>query len=188
LVAAAWVIAYLACALSRNRGADPATAHQMGQPVHPGEWWVVLAHAVAFGSSYALGASTASFLLVIAVHHEVQYLYFTYAMSRRPGTFQGARKPGINAAMTGSDSDASYKAGDKFRTELEHASSFLVWPVIGFVGAVVGSWSELQWLAPLGMGGLFCHYWLDGRIWTRRSLKNRHEVIEKAIAMERARS
>jgi hypothetical protein len=63
---------------------------------------------------------------------------------------------------------------------------FFVWPTIGFVGAIAGGWSQLEWLAPLGMGGLFCHYWLDGRIWTQRSLENRHEVIEKAIAMERA--
>jgi len=25
---------------------------------------------------------------------------------------------------------------------------------------------------PLGVGGLFCHYWLDGRIWTRRSFQD----------------
>jgi len=42
--------------------------------------------------------------------------------------------------------------------------------VIGFGGAVAGGWLSLEWLAPLGAGGLFCHYWLDGRIWTRRSL------------------
>jgi chromate transporter len=41
--------------------------------------------------------------------------------------------------------------------------------VIGFAGAVFGGWAQVSWLAPLGMGGLFCHYWLDGRIWTRRS-------------------
>ena len=52
--------------------------------LHPGERWVVLAHAVAFGSAYVLGATNASFLLVLAVHHEVQYLYFTYAMARWP--------------------------------------------------------------------------------------------------------
>ena len=44
---------------------------------------MILAHAVAFGSSYVFGACNASFLLVLAVHHEVQYLHFTYAMSRR---------------------------------------------------------------------------------------------------------
>jgi hypothetical protein len=44
--------------------------------------------------------------------------------------------------------------------------------VIGFVGATVGSWLELKWLAPLGVGGLFCHYWLDARIWTRKSFQN----------------
>jgi hypothetical protein len=56
------------------------------------------------------------------------------------------------------------------RFELKHAANFLVWPVISLVGAVVGGWWELECLAPLGLGGLFCHYWLDGRIWTRRSL------------------
>jgi hypothetical protein len=44
--------------------------------------------------------------------------------------------------------------------------------VIGFVGAVVGGWLQFQWLVPLGVGGLFCHYWLDGRIWTRRSFQD----------------
>jgi hypothetical protein len=57
----------------------------------------------------------------------------------------------------------------EFRHEVRHAASFLRWPVIGFVGAVLGGWLQLAWLAPLGIGGLFCHYWLDGRIWTRRS-------------------
>jgi hypothetical protein len=37
-------------------------------------------------------------------------------------------------------------------------------------GAFAGAWLSLDWLAPLGAGGLFCHYWLDGRIWTRRAL------------------
>jgi hypothetical protein len=44
--------------------------------------------------------------------------------------------------------------------------------MIGFGGAVVGGWFALEWLAPLGLGGLFCHYWLDGRIWTRRAFQN----------------
>ena len=55
------------------------------------ERWVVLAHAVAFGSAYVLGATNASFLLVLVVHHEVQYLYFTYAVARWP---MGARQTG----------------------------------------------------------------------------------------------
>jgi hypothetical protein len=58
------------------------------------------------------------------------------------------------------------------RMETGHAASFLVWPFIGLAGAIVGDWFELDWLAPMGMGGLFCHYWLDGRIWTRRSFEN----------------
>jgi hypothetical protein len=113
--------------------------------IHPGEWWIVLAHAVSFGSSYVFGAVNASFLLVLAVHHEVQYLYFTYAMARRePGFF----------------SDSTSKA----------ASSYLFWPVAGFTGAMIGGRLNSQWIGPLGVGGLFCHYWLDSRIWRRRSL------------------
>ena len=168
LAAAVWVIAYLAWTLWRNRGERVISTSQKVGLVHPGEWWVVLAHAVAFGSGYALGASNASFLLVLAVHHEVQYLYFTYAMARHSVGFYSASKAGIDAAMKDFHAKASNQHGEALRTEARHAASFLVWPVIGFVGAIVGGWSQLEWLAPLGMGGLFCHYWLDGRIWTRR--------------------
>jgi hypothetical protein len=169
--AAAWVIAYLSWALWRNRSTRLMTTSQDRQgPVHPGEWWVVLANAVAFGSGYALGASNASFLLVLAVHHEVQYLYFTYAMTRRSASLPEESKTGIDAPVKFLDTKASCKIGNEGRTEVERAASFAVWPVIGFVGAVVGGWSELKWLAPLGMGGLFCHYWLDGRIWTKRGI------------------
>ena len=172
-VATASVIAYLAWSLWRNRGVHAiATSQNVGSLVHPGEWWVVLANAVAFGSAYALGASNASFLLVLAVHHEVQYLYFTYAMARRLPSFQVTSKQGTELATKDLDSKASYNAGPVPSTEIKFAASFAVWPVIGFVGAVVGGWLELQWLAPLGIGGLFCHYWLDGRIWTRRSFQN----------------
>ena len=31
----------------------------------------------------------------------------------------------------------------------------MLWPVVGFVGAVVGGWLQLKWLAPLGLGGTF---------------------------------
>ena len=168
LAAVAWVTAYLAWVYwqSRCRRLDPVN-EKAWLAIHPGEWWVVLAHAVAFGSGYALGASNASFLLVLAVYHEVQYLYFTYAMARRPAKHYRC-EPFIDPALKSSESKTSVKARSEFRTELKHAGSFLMWPIIGFVGAVVGGWSALEWLAPLGMGGLFCHYWLDGRIWTRR--------------------
>lgn len=171
--AAAWVTAYLGWMLLGAGGerAAFASVNTTGR-VHPGEWWVVLAHAVAFGSGYALGASNASFLLVLAVHHEVQYLYFAYAMRRRPASFHAMSRTGVNPALNGSDSPAAIGAGDRFRSEIEQAGSFLVWPVAGFIGAIVGSWSKLEWLAPLGTGGLFCHYWLDGRIWTRRSIQS----------------
>lgn len=172
VTAALWVTVYLAWMLRQTRGERLITApHSVGIRVHPGEWWVVLAHAVAFGSGYVLGAANASFLLVLAVHHEVQYLYFTYAMARHPENFRAVSQSGIETAAKDIDS-RTCEGRRGLRTELKHAASFAVWPVIGFVGAIVGGWSELEWLAPLGMGGLFCHYWLDGRIWTRRSFQN----------------
>jgi hypothetical protein len=70
------------------------------------------------------------------------------------------------------ESEVSVKSERQFRTELEHAALFAIWPVIGFAAATAGGWFQLEWLAPLGMGGLFCHYWLDGRIWTRQSFQN----------------
>jgi hypothetical protein len=168
LAAAVWVIAYLAWTLWRNSGERVIPASQKVGLVHPGEWWVVLAHAVAFGSGYVLGASNASFLLVLAVHHEVQYLYFTYAMARHSSGFHVVSEADVDATVKDLHAKASNRNSQAAQTEAGHAASFLVWPVIGFVGAIVGGWSQLEWLAPLGMGGLFCHYWLDGRIWTRR--------------------
>jgi hypothetical protein len=154
LAAALWVIAYLAWTLRRNSGVRlNHTSENLGSQVHPGEWWVVLAHAVALGSGYALGASNASFLLVLAVHHEVQYLYFTYAMARRPGSFYAVSKTGTDPAMKDPESKDSYNAGRVLQTEIKFATSFLRWPVIGFAGAIVGSWAQLEWLAPLGWAG-----------------------------------
>ncbi|HEY1374091.1 MAG TPA: hypothetical protein VGH50_16585 [Candidatus Binatia bacterium] len=159
--AALCVAAYLAWLFwGRFIGADRTP----GLMIHPGEWWIVLAHAAAFGSSYALGASNASFLLVLAVHHEVQYLYFTYAMARRPAAFP--------AAIVTNAGRFAVSPSAKWRADLKHAASFLVWPVLGFAGALAGGWLQLSWIAPLGVGGLFCHYWLDARIWTRRAFQN----------------
>jgi hypothetical protein len=168
-----WVVAYLTWTLRRNREASEFGASQyVPSLVHPGEWWVVLAHAVAFSTGYLLGASNASFLLVLAVHHEVQYLYFTYAMARRPPSLFEKFKTGVYAPVQGPDAKASNETGREFRTEFVHAASFAIWPVIGFAAATAGGWLQLEWLAPLGMGGLFCHYWLDGRIWTKRLLQS----------------
>ena len=153
-----WVIAYFIWTLWRSREIR----------IHPGERWVVLAHAVAFGSSYALGASNASFLLVLAVHHEVQYLYFTYAMVWRREL--GQTGMGLSAESVSSKIPAA--SGGGLRPEIKVFVSFLLWPVVGFVAATIGGWLEVEWLAPLGVGGLFCHYWLDGRIWTRQSFQN----------------
>jgi hypothetical protein len=173
IAAALWLIAYFAWPHWRNRAERLMTApHNCEIRVHPGERWVVLAHAVAFGSGYALGASNASFLLVLAVHHEVQYLYFAYAMSRRSAIIGGACKSGTDGAIRNSYSTVLAPREEDVQFELKHAATFLVWPVIGFGAAVVGSWLALEWLAPLGVGGLFCHYWLDGRIWTRKSFQS----------------
>ena len=168
LAAVIWVFAYLIWIGSRPRTVTCSPETNINS-VHPGEWWVVLAHAVAFGSGYVLGASNASYLLVLAVHHEMQYLSFTCAMARRPESFYSVSMAGIATVTKDLYSNASYAAGRMMRSEAKFAASFLVWPVIGFVGAIVGGWLQLKWLAPFGVGGLFCHYWLDGRIWIRRS-------------------
>jgi hypothetical protein len=153
-----WVIAYLTWTLWPSREIR----------IHPGERWIVLAHAVAFGSGYILGASNASFLLVLAVHHEVQYLYFTYAMARR-----GERSFALTETPIGlTGKDFPSKISSVPRSEIKFLASFLLWPVIGFATATLGSWLQLQSLTPLGVGGLFCHYWLDGCIWTRQSFHN----------------
>jgi hypothetical protein len=115
--------------------------------VHPGERWLVMANALAFGSAYVLGAWTISFIVVLALHHEVQYLCFTYAMVRR--------SPSARAAKHGS--------------ELRLLASFAVWPFIGLASWAACKFSDLPWLAPFLVGGLLCHYWLDSRIWTARA-------------------
>ena len=173
LAAVLWVITYFTWTTLRQRRVDRVrfTPDKTEIRIHPGEWWTVLAHGVAFGSGYVLGASNVSFLLVLAVHHEVQYLYFTYAMARRSESFRTVHTAAIDRATQDFDLKLSCEDARGLR-ELKRTASFLVWPVIGFIGAIVGGWSELEWLAPLGTGGLFCHYWLDGRIWTRRSFQN----------------
>jgi hypothetical protein len=105
---------------------------------------VVVAHAVAFGGGYILGASNVSFLLVLAVHHEVQYLYFTYAVARRPGNVYSVSQERIDAVIRDPQANVSNRI---WQTEAGQAAFFLLWPAIGFSGAVVGSWSQLEWLA-----------------------------------------
>jgi hypothetical protein len=166
LAAVVWVIAYLIWIGSRPRTVTYSPGISINS-VHPGEWWVVVAHAVAFGSGYVLGASNASYLLVLAVHHEVQYLSFTCAMARRRAHVQS-----VHSAIDETYSTHVSRVERGLRAEASFIASFLFWPVVGFGGAVFGSWLNLPGLSSLGAGGLFCHYWLDGRIWTRRSLQN----------------
>jgi hypothetical protein len=115
--------------------------------VHPGERWLVLANAAAFGSAYVLGAWTMSFILVLAVHHEVQYLYFTYAVARRA---EASRGHGVGP-------------------ELRRLTRFAVWPAIGLASWAACTFSGFGALGPFLTAGLLGHYWLDGRIWTARA-------------------
>ena len=54
-IAAGWVTAYF---IWMKHG-----ARKQNQQLHPAETWIVLSHALAFGSAYFLGATRASFLL-----------------------------------------------------------------------------------------------------------------------------
>jgi hypothetical protein len=149
-LAAASVVAYLVWTVGQTAAADVGSRVAGGHPavvVHPGERWLVLANAVAFASAYVLGAWTASFILVLAVHHEVQYLYFTYAVARR----------------------AEASPGDGAVRELRRLVRFAVWPAIGLGSWAVCMLSGLDTLLPFLAGGLLSHYWLDGRIWTARA-------------------
>jgi hypothetical protein len=144
------VLVYLASTSGRRDLAAPRAhiaARRAAPGVHPAERWLVLANAVAFGSAYVVGAWSASFLLVLVIHHEVQYLYFTYAIARRAAA---DRRPGLGA-------------------ELRLLGSFAVWPVVGLATWAACTLSGLEWLSPFLAGGLLCHYWLDARIWTARA-------------------
>jgi hypothetical protein len=148
--AAAGVLAYLAWTTGRTAAGDGSPGIARGctaVAVHPGERWLVLANAVAFGSAYVLGAWSASFILVLAIHHEVQYLYFTYAVGRR-----AEASPGRGATV-----------------ELRRLARFAVWPLIGLASWAVCTYSGAEALAPFLTAGLLGHYWLDGRIWTARA-------------------
>jgi len=151
LAATLWVAAYY---VWMQRESNRLNKISNSADVHPAECWVVLAHAVAFGSAYVLGALSASYLLVLAVHHEVQYLYFTYSIARR------------RAAGETSRTGVAAPENRPLWTEMKFAAAFLVWPAISFFAYLVGGRLAVEWLTPLGIGGLFCHYWLDGRIWS----------------------
>jgi hypothetical protein len=149
-VAAASVVAYLGWTIGRTAAIGDGPRMALGPSalvVHPGERWLVLANAVAFGSAYVVGARMASFVLVLAVHHEVQYLYFTYAVARR----------------------AEASGGHGVAPELRRLARFAVWPAIGLGSWAACTFSGVDALGPFLTAGLLGHYWLDGRIWTTRS-------------------
>ncbi|GAB4464003.1 MAG: hypothetical protein OHK0029_33430 [Armatimonadaceae bacterium] len=146
-VALAWVLTYLFWTLGKTEIAPGK--------VHPAERWLIIAHAIAFGSAYILGAWNAAFIIVLAIHHEISYLYFTYALARKqlPEPPQSAR------------------------AEFGLAASYAKWPLIGLATALLSMalmnqgepW--LTWVGPSFVGLLLIHYWLDGRIWTRKAGK-----------------
>jgi hypothetical protein len=149
--AAVSVVTYLGWTIGRTavpgNGPRDFIGHA-GVVVHPCERWLVLANALGFGSAYVLGAWTSSFVFVLAIHHEVQYLYFTYAVARR--------------------AEAS---GDQAVTpEVRRLARFALWPAIGLTSWAVCTASGLRALEPFLTAGLLSHYWLDGRIWRARRL------------------
>jgi hypothetical protein len=150
-LAVASVVAYLGWTIGRVAvipgGPRTAVGHSVTS-VHPAERWLVLANAAAFGSAYVLGAWAVSFILVLAVHHEVQYLYFTYAVARRYEASRG---------------------GHGLAPELRRLARFAVWPAIGLASWAACTFSGSDALLPFLTGGLLAHYWLDGRIWTTRA-------------------
>jgi hypothetical protein len=148
VAAAASVVAYLGWSIGRTVQSDQelrsAVADRLAG-VHPGERWLVLANAAAFGSAYVVGAWSVSFILVLAVHHEVQYLYFTYAVARR------------------------HEASRGLVPEIRRLAGFAVWPAIGLASWAACMYSGWDALLPFLTAGLLAHYWLDGRIWTARA-------------------
>jgi hypothetical protein len=100
-VAAASVVAYLGWATGRTAAPGDRPSGSVGSAsvvVHPCERWLVLANALGFASAYALGAWASSFILVLVIHHEVQYLYFTYAVARRAEAPPPGGRGGSSAA------------------------------------------------------------------------------------------
>jgi hypothetical protein len=148
-LAAVSVAAYLSWTIGGTAaiGDMPGASTRRTPVVHPAERWLVLANAVAFGSAYVLGAWSMSFVLVLAIHHEVQYLYFTYALARRD---EACRAPGV-------------------APELRRLARFAVWPALGLASWAACMLSGAALLTPFLTAGLLSHYWLDGRIWTARA-------------------
>jgi hypothetical protein len=86
-------------------------------------------------------------VLALAIHHEVQYLYFTYAVARR-AEISGDQQP---------------------VREVRRLARFALWPTIGLASWAMCKISGLDALDPFLTAGLLGHYWLDGRIWTARA-------------------
>jgi hypothetical protein len=143
------VLAYLALTIGRVAvpGREPSgTVGATQAGIHPGERWLVLANALGFGSAYVLGAWNSWFVIVLAIHHEVQYLFFTYAVARRT---QGSGRGAI--------------------AEIRRLARFAVWPVVGLASWAACTMTGIAGLEPFLIAGLLGHYWLDGRIWDARA-------------------
>lgn len=143
-LAAASLVLYL--------GSETARVGRYGnwgcRAVHPAERWLVIANAIGFASAYVLGAWTASFVLVLVLHHEIQYLAFTYATARA-----GAARPPVDV-----------------RANLTLLASFATWPMLGLASWMLcRGWDPPASVEPFLTAGLLAHYWWDSRIWTGRA-------------------
>ncbi len=150
MLAALSVLAYLALTIGRTtlpRRDHPEDLTPSQPVVHPGERWLVVANALGFGSAYVLGAGNSWFVLVLAIHHEVQYLFFTYALARGTPSSRG------RGAVV----------------EVGRLARFAVWPVLGLASWAACTMTGIGGLEPFLTAGLLGHYWLDGRIWNARA-------------------
>jgi hypothetical protein len=145
--AVVWTLGALAVAsVALHLGFTAATTRE--RTVHPAERWLVLANAATFGAAYVVGAWMESFILALVLHHEVQYLAFTYATARSR----------VAEPMDGA------------RANLRLLASFATWPALGLASWVAcRGWDPPGSLEPFLTAGLLAHYWLDGRIWTARA-------------------
>ena len=109
------------------------------QTLHPGERWVVLTHAVAFGSGYVLGATMRRFS-----SSSPSITRCNISISLTP--WRGGQWPPIKQENLKVESHQS---------EIRFAASFALWPLIGLAGALGSGWYQLEWLAPLGCRGTF---------------------------------
>ena len=158
LIAAGWIVGYFVWRRysNNNRGGTNRTLGQAQkiQRLHPGE---------ASGC-----ACTCRNFWQQAMCSALRMLRFSWSSPSTTRCNPSSPAP-LQEWPMAAHKQENLKVGNR-QSEIRFAAAFALWPLIGLAGAILGGWYQLPWLAPLGVGGLFCHYWLDGRIWTRRSM------------------